>query len=332
MSCHEFARRRRARWEIDCAIHERLAELEPNRAARGAFERLVMHVRAASSLLHPAPRSGRPAWTDAVHIVRGLAALAESSRYWRQEPSLWQPTGDRRLPQFGKLAAHLFGGHPVPPFLTQAWFEPPSRAAGQQQLAFRHLAGGHHIRGLDFLVNLTKGEARFLAETPHHFTLWQAIHWCKVRSSGADRNEAMRILCPRMVAGQTSRRRPDHVWLPTGVRGFEYIEQYGRAWLVRRWRIRELTDSDQLDDEAEALHHCVAGYAKACAAGRTSIWSLTCTDHRGADRHELTIELNPKTREIIQARGRWDKRPTSNTRELMTFWVLQEGLRVSDHV
>jgi len=49
------------------------------------------------------------------------------------------------------------------------------------------------------------------------------------------------------------------------------------------------------------MRHCVYSYAASCAAGRTSIWTMQ-VEQSGASRRELTIEVRPPTRLVMEAR------------------------------
>lgn len=94
------------------------------------------------------------------------------------------------------------------------------------------------------------------------------------------------------------------------------------------WTITELTDSDALWYEGQALRHCVVGYAQLCVRGRSSIWSLR---HRWDDestlRPVLTIEVHPSSRMIVQVRGRANQPASGRPLELVCRWAAREGLR-----
>ena len=322
-------RRRRSRWEIDYAIHWHLAALGSHRAAQAALERLVPHVRSVSSLLRPDAESGRPGWIDAARFVQGLAALSRECRYWRSLPEAWKPGVDSRLGQFGSLASHLFGGHSMPMFMVFAWFAESSPEVIQQRMWFRHLAAGHSLRGLGLPIEITKAMTRFFYEAPSHLPIEKALDWAALRAEGMERQAAL----DHVDLGRNSRqRRPLRIgttWRGLGIRGFQHTEAYASEWHVRTWQVRELLDDHELESEARTLHHCVHAYTATCRRGRASIWSLRCTDHRGRDRRELTIEIDPRTRTIVQARGKWDKKPTPAARRIMLAWARQEGLHIA---
>lgn len=93
------------------------------------------------------------------------------------------------------------------------------------------------------------------------------------------------------------------------------------------WTIIELVDSHQLAHEGRVMRHCVATYARACAAGSSSIWSVR---HRwcgepGA-RSVLTIEVRTTTRTIVQVRGVANSRPRGWPAELVRRWAAHQRL------
>jgi hypothetical protein len=98
--------------------------------------------------------------------------------------------------------------------------------------------------------------------------------------------------------------------------------------LPKRWHMVELTNSAQLRSEGAALHHCVASYAGRCYQGTSSIWSLRLW--RGERIHHiLTIEVDPKRRTVIQARGRANRVATGKSLRLLQDWAVRERLRMA---
>ena len=56
------------------------------------------------------------------------------------------------------------------------------------------------------------------------------------------------------------------------------------------------------------MRNCVATYADACLAGRSSIWSLRVENARG--RHAvMTLEVDERGRQVVQARRRCNALP-----------------------
>jgi len=105
----------------------------------------------------------------------------------------------------------------------------------------------------------------------------------------------------------------------------------------RTWSIVELLNSEELGQEGDAMHHCVAGYSRQCKSGVTSIWSVRC---RGADTSYsnsiLTVEVRNHSREIVQARGKYNQGAMapeagpllrSGARQVVE-WADREGLSI----
>jgi hypothetical protein len=115
-------------------------------------------------------------------------------------------------------------------------------------------------------------------------------------------------------------------WKPSGIGAFRHVERDADAGL-RCWMICELTSGDQLRREGMAMRHCVASYARACARRTTSIWSMRFED---GDRRfrVMTIEVDPSTRTIIQARRRGNAPPNEKALGVLRRWAGREGLRL----
>jgi hypothetical protein len=127
------------------------------------------------------------------------------------------------------------------------------------------------------------------------------------------------------------KRSASPAWKRSGIGEFEHQDER-HCWHPAFWTIRELLDRDQLLDEGRSMRHCVGRYAVKCADGASSIWSLTCSDSRSQCRRELTIEVNSKSRKIIQARGIGDSWPTREARRVMLLWAKHEGLGVENWI
>lgn len=120
-------------------------------------------------------------------------------------------------------------------------------------------------------------------------------------------------------------------WPKTSLGGYWYVEPQKHEWSVRYWTIRELTNSHQLIEEGQKLHHCVATYARKCAEQLTSIWSLQC--HGSLESHHvLTIQVDASQRRIVRALGKCNTRPRADARHVMERWAKQEGLSFASWV
>ena len=85
------------------------------------------------------------------------------------------------------------------------------------------------------------------------------------------------------------------------------------------------------------MHHCAGSYARRCASGERSIWSLRALDLNAAEEnqvqeHVLTVEVNNKGRAVAQTAGKFNLKPFGKkhlARERQTGHVYLHLLRVA---
>jgi len=84
------------------------------------------------------------------------------------------------------------------------------------------------------------------------------------------------------------------------------------------WVFVELTTGEQLYREGQAMSHCVNTYAQNCISGQSDIVSLRFRTER-----RITIEIHPRTKHIVQARGRFNRLPVPNEQKIIDMWFSQ---------
>jgi hypothetical protein len=114
-------------------------------------------------------------------------------------------------------------------------------------------------------------------------------------------------------------------WQRSAIGEFE-LETGVRRRNLRVWRIRELLSAAELRAEGRTMRHCVASYARSCAAGQCSIWAMELHGFEGIEKRQ-TIEVRGDL--IVQCRGRFNRGPTDREREILVRWAQQEGLQLS---
>jgi hypothetical protein len=67
------------------------------------------------------------------------------------------------------------------------------------------------------------------------------------------------------------------------------------------WAVREILSTEELFDEGWRMHHCVAGYSRACQARSMSIWSLRVHEEQ-RERGRVTIRVDVAARKVVEAR------------------------------
>jgi hypothetical protein len=116
-------------------------------------------------------------------------------------------------------------------------------------------------------------------------------------------------------------------WRKSGIQSYHYLEKRPGEAGDRDWTIVELLNSTALHAEGRAMHHCVYTYANRCRRSETTIWSLRL---RAAG--EVTIEVNPHKRAIIQAKAKCNRWPGDRSAEIIRQWAAWAGLRLDIEV
>jgi PcfJ-like protein len=112
-------------------------------------------------------------------------------------------------------------------------------------------------------------------------------------------------------------------WEPSGFTPFVREEDTEHG--LRVYEVTELLTSQELFEEGKAMSHCVASYARSCASGRSSIWSLRVQIESGRVVRLATIEVRLSDRKIIQIRRRSNKPSTSRELSLLNRWEYVGG-------
>lgn len=137
-----------------------------------------------------------------------------------------------------------------------------------------------------------------------------------------------------------ARKRPSQ-WEPSGIGSFRLIEEQPDSGRPVCWTIQEILTSTELREEGKAMNHCVASYARSCARGHTSIWSMRVQEGQaGSSRRAMTIAVHNARRTVTQARGRCNRLPGAKgasirlnlAPEILQQWAKQEGLIVPKHL
>jgi hypothetical protein len=123
---------------------------------------------------------------------------------------------------------------------------------------------------------------------------------------------------------QLRARYPASSWKPSGLPPLVTVVP-DAVGVSHTYAITELISVAELDEEGKALNHCVGGYAGACRSGEVSIWSLTVRDAFGRFERLLTLEVRTFRREIVQARGRYNRLPHPEEVPVLARWAAAGG-------
>ena len=93
------------------------------------------------------------------------------------------------------------------------------------------------------------------------------------------------------------------------------------------WTIRELLSSDELAAEGRAMSHCVATYTARCVRRTSTIWSVGIEAAGGRERC-VTVEVNPESRQVVQAKARCNDAPDEASLAILRLWADRESLKI----
>ncbi len=113
------------------------------------------------------------------------------------------------------------------------------------------------------------------------------------------------------------------------VRVVEALVWPGRGWNWEHpiddsdpWRIVELTSAVELAEESRTMQHCVASYAYRCVQGASAIFSVSRGDGR-----RFTVEIDPRSRQLVQARGARNRSCDDAELALVRRWLVEMRAR-----
>ena len=114
-----------------------------------------------------------------------------------------------------------------------------------------------------------------------------------------------------MLQGR-QKARSDKAPLAWKGRGWDWEHVQGDV----TWSIRELVTDQQLLDEGWTMRHCVSSYSYACSRGETTIFTMRRNGARCA-----TVQVDPKTRGVVQARGVRNRNCAQEELALIAKWL-----------
>ena len=97
------------------------------------------------------------------------------------------------------------------------------------------------------------------------------------------------------------------------------------------WSIEEVLTPRQLQIESKIMKHCVETYLNECVRRQTTIWSMKVKAGQRR-RRQLTIEVLPGKKEIFEARGKNNSKPSSSVRKVLNSWAHQEHLTFNETI
>ncbi len=236
---------------------------------------------------------------------------------------------------FTKREAHLF---------LQA---PANNGIEQNIFWARAAAVGVAPDGCDFLLRrLDEGLRAAIGDRLPDLLRFYAEAWPRMTS--ADRDEITDFV-RAMIRDPTfsfkartfgSMRKLCQEWHQTVYRS-QLVGAY-RCWpaKLKPWEIKkdgiviradELTSSRVLSEEGQSQRHCVFSYIEMCVTGSRTIVSLRWYQMNSglSLQDRLTIEVQTSTRQVVQIRGKLNRRATKEEMVAVRLWAGDQGLRIA---
>ncbi|MBC7922746.1 MAG: PcfJ domain-containing protein [Ferruginibacter sp.] len=117
------------------------------------------------------------------------------------------------------------------------------------------------------------------------------------------------------------------VWKASGIRAFSWEE--GKEERRKEYAIQELLSSNELLAEGKAMQHCVSSYAGSCYAGKCAIFSLSVLPAGSEAERLVTIEVNLRSCQVVQAKRKYNAAPVPKEMQLIREWADQSRLTLS---
>lgn len=242
-----------------------------------------------------------------------------------------------------KRAAELFRWR-IPTRFQHYLRDAPSEASPTEACLFAEVnrLGGSEIdfrrvlRNPAFVIDPTE-----LSAVESHSSFWHdTVRWL-IAHGDAITDEESELILSWAMHEYTEAERAGAVtfsWKGRRVRtvlerSIEYRRQVERPWSCYKWRghgwdwvvdeaplgrwsFVELTSGEDLFREGQAMRHCVSSYAARCASGYSAIVSIR---HNGT--RCLTVEINPRTRQVVQARGPCNRQANTEEQRAVSLWM-----------
>lgn len=121
-------------------------------------------------------------------------------------------------------------------------------------------------------------------------------------------------------------RGNNYEWKPSGINKYT-AEKDGTAIAIE-----ELTTSRELVNESKTMKHCVHSYAFYCAKGRSIIFSMRSYIDGILLETMATIEVNPQSGKIVQAKGKMNRKISETAKKHMHAWAAKEKLAIGEYL
>ena len=115
------------------------------------------------------------------------------------------------------------------------------------------------------------------------------------------------------------------IWAAPGIHGLRWERRTRRV--ATAWAVEALLSTGALVREGREMRHCVASYARNCAAGDCSIWSVKAAVG-SLVMQRWTVEVNGDG-VIVQVRGKSNRAAGEEVLDVLRRWAARENLSMA---
>jgi hypothetical protein len=108
---------------------------------------------------------------------------------------------------------------------------------------------------------------------------------------------------------------------------FRLKDKYVRTQTGQHFVFEQLLNKQGLIEEGKNMNHCVGTYSNQCLSNDSAIFSMQDVLERG--KSLVTVEINPKTRKLVQASRPSNNSPSTLEQEIIAEWAKQNDLKMS---
>ena len=122
-------------------------------------------------------------------------------------------------------------------------------------------------------------------------------------------------------------------WKPQPVEDYVFVEETSDVDSENKtYTIKELCSSLELFEEGNTMGHCVASYDRNCKRGASAIFSLAeFTNSEEEKKRLVTMEVNPKGKEVVQIRAKYNEEPPQSHLEIIKDWANTMNYTISTY-
>lgn len=113
---------------------------------------------------------------------------------------------------------------------------------------------------------------------------------------------------------------------PSLIAGGDYVIVDDTSFEQPTFVFAPIDNGKALVEEGIAMRHCVGTYAARAKEGDVVIFGVTVDVDGQPRKRALTIEVRPTTREIVQVRGKTNRRASDVERGIVRAWAQENGL------